>query len=138
MAAMTPSSFLSRPPLPARTLWRRFAARARILALLLQVLFPVHGFAAGVDGVRVPVCTGVGIVWKVLADSPVAPPPATDRLGADCPFCLIHAAAVAPAAPATLAAPVAGLLDAPLAVFSVAQVVPYFRAHGSRAPPAVA
>jgi hypothetical protein len=134
---MTHSPFLSRARLLSRPLWRRIAARAGIFALLLQVLLPVHGFAAA-EGARVPVCTGGGIVWKVLAEGPEAPAPATDRLGADCPFCLIHAAGFAPAAPAVVPLPVLRPAPAPLPPLAAMHVAPYFRAHGSRAPPAVA
>jgi hypothetical protein len=119
-------------------LWQRFAARAGILALVLQVLFPVHGFAAAVDGVRVPVCTGGGIVWKVLDNGSEAPAPATDRLGADCPFCLIHAAAFAPAALAALPVPTARPLHVPRPVPAAAHVSRYLCVHPSRGPPAAA
>lgn len=132
---MLPSRPRSRPRLPARPLWRRIAARAGILALLLQVLLPAHGFAAA-DGTRVPVCTGGGIVWKVLTDGPEAPAPATDRPGADCPFCLIHAAGFAPAVPAMVPFPVLRPAPAPRPPLVTAHVAPHFRAHGSRGPPA--
>jgi hypothetical protein len=132
---MTPSRPRSRPRLPVRPLWRRIAARAGILTLLLQVLFPVHGIAAA-EGARVPVCTGGGIIWKVLADGPEAPAPATDRLGAGCPFCLIHAAAFAPVVPVALPLPLARPVDTPLPAMAAVHHVATFRAHGSRGPPA--
>ncbi|MQA66914.1 MAG: DUF2946 domain-containing protein [Alphaproteobacteria bacterium] len=126
---------LSRPRPCARPVLRRVAARAGILALLLQVLLPVHGFAAP-DGARVPVCTAGGIVWKALADGPETPPPATDRTAADCPFCLVHAAAFAPDAPAAVPLPVARPVHALRPALAAIHVIPQFRAHGSRGPPA--
>ena len=122
-----------------RAHWRRLAARAGMLALLMQVLMPVHGFAAvSASGDRVPICTAAGIVWQSLDGAPGVPPPGADRGAADCPFCLMHGVALIWPARVTAPSPVFHAVATPrLQPERPSRLLP-FHVPPVRGPPAAA
>ena len=122
-----------------RVHWRRLAARAGIIALLIQVVMPVHGFAAASasDG-RVPICTAAGIVWQALDGAPTMPPPGTDRAGADCPFCLMHGVALVLPARVAAPSPVFHVVTALQVQSEELSLLPPFHVPPVRGPPLAA
>lgn len=80
---------VSRTPLPG---WGVHALA--IFALLIQLMLPVAAFAtaSGPAGARVPVCTGIGIVWMDVGSESSATDTGDTTTTVHCPICFATAA----------------------------------------------
>lgn len=108
------------------------------VALILQLMLPAAAFAAaGSAGTRVPVCTGVGIVWMdVGTETPASRTGGSGQTTVHCPICFSTAAPALAVAPASVAAPwLAGMVDGAKPVDTVVPRHVGWIPHRSRAPP---